>query len=183
MDATPVVGRKIIAEAIREFSEGPEQKYLEMFAAKLCGNTEEARELVQEAYYRALRFGAYVVQKRFRSWLTVILKNAFFDARRRAASHDVSLYDPAPESEDPLAEVLPDLSSPLGAALEREEARRMVRLALAALPEHHREVVELCDMAGLGYESAARQLGIQVGTVRSRLFRARATLRRSLTSY
>ena len=46
-----------------------------------------------------------------------------------------------------------------------------------------REVVELCDMAGLGYESAARQLGIQVGTVRSRLFRARATLRRSLTSY
>jgi RNA polymerase sigma-70 factor (ECF subfamily) len=176
-------GRRVVAQALREFSEGSEQGLLERFAYNLCRNAEEARELVQETYYRALKFGAYEPRGLLAAWLRMVLRNIFVDSRRRASWHDVSLDETAPETDALFVDLLVDGSLPAGDAMEREETRKAVRRALAALPEHHRQVVELCYMRGVPYEDAARRLGIMVGTLRSRLARARARLRRTLESY
>ena len=184
MKANLAVGRRMAAaEAIREFAEGPEQSQLERFALNLCRNPEEARELVQEAYYRTLKSGAYEPRGRLAAWLGTVLRNTFLDSRKRASWRYVSLHGTAPESDAPIVDVLADDSLPAGEAMEKEEAREVVQEALASLPKHYRQVVELCDLQRMAYEDAARQLGILVGTVRSRLARARAKLRRMLESY
>jgi RNA polymerase sigma-70 factor (ECF subfamily) len=176
-------GRRLVAEAIREFAQGPEQAQLEGLAYNLCRNAEEARELVQEACFRALKGRTYDPRRPLGAWLTTTVRNICADLRRRASWRDVSLDAPAPEGDCCLAEALVDGLLPVGQAMESEEARRVVRAALASLPEHHRQVVELCDLEGVSYDAAARRLGIRVGTLRSRLVRARARLRRSLESY
>jgi len=182
MKTSMTVGRKVVAQAIQEFAQGPEQAHLERFAVNLCRNAEEARELVQEAYYRALKSGAYEPRGLLGAWLRMVLKNVFLDSRKRMAWRNVSLHETSPESGSSLVEVLVDGSLPVGEAMEKEEAGKVVRAALAKLPEQQRRVVELCDMEDVPYEDTSRRLGILVGTVRSRLARARARLRRILES-
>jgi len=175
-------GRRMVGQAIRELLEGPEQEQLERFAYNLCRNAEEARELVQEACFRTLSGGTYDPRRPLGAWLTATIRNIFTDLRKRASWHDVPLHETAPESDALFVDILADGSLPIGEALEREELRKVVQAALASLSEHHRQVVELCYLARVSYEDAARRLGIPVGTVRSRLMRARAQLRRNLQS-
>ena len=172
--------RKAAAEALREFSAGPGRRHLERFAYGLCGDAEEACELAQETCYRALKAGVGRVRGSVSSWLRTAIRNAFYDATKRSCRRSVSFDATVPDSDLTYVDVLDDGSAPLGEAMEREETRAEVRLALDSMPGSYREVLELCDMAGMSYEDAARRLGIQVGTLRSRLFRARAVLRRLL---
>lgn len=182
MKSNPGVCNWVVVESMREFSESRDRRQLERSAYKLCGNDDAAQELLQETYYRALK-GPYEPCGAFAGWLQRILKNIFFDSLKRASRRDVPLHEQPLDEQNPLLARLPDGSAPLDAELERAEARGMVRAALAALPEHHRELVELCDLDGASYEDAARQFGLPLGTVRSRLSRARASLRESLGSY
>ena len=175
--------RRKVGQAIRELLEGPEHEQLERFAFNLCRNAEEARELVQEACFRTLSGRTYDPRRPLGAWLTAAIRNIFTDLRRRASWHDSPLHETAPESDALFVEILADGSLPVGEALEREELRKVVRAALASLSEHHRQVVELCYLERVSYEDAARRLGIPGGTVRSRLIRARAHLRRIMKSY
>ena len=183
MKAKVKVGRRMVTEAIRELLEGPEQAQLKGLAFNLCRNADEARELVQEACFRTLNGGTYNPRRPLGAWLTAIVKNVFTDSRKRSSWRDVSLYGTTPERDSYLVEVLADGSLPVAETLEREETRKVVQAALASLSEHHRQIVELCDLEEVSYVDAARRLGIPLGTVRSRLVRARATLRRILQSY
>ena len=155
------------------------------FAYHLCGNAEDAKELVQEAFVRLLKHGdRYDDGQPFEKWFLTVLKNLYFDGMARyERRHGVSLDAPAGGPGDPeartLAETVADARDEgLLDRLLREEAREEVRSAMAALSPDHRAVLALCDIEGLGYETIASVLDCPLGTVRSRLNRAREALKR-----
>jgi RNA polymerase sigma-70 factor (ECF subfamily) len=91
-------------------------------------------------------------------------RHALARLRRSERSHDELDESAVPDGDDPLAD------------LAREESLARVRAALAALPEHYREVIVFCEMEEMSYLEAAEVLGVPAGTVRSRLSRAKALL-------
>ena len=156
------------------------------FAYDLSGNYDEARELVQETCYRVTRaWESFEPSKPVGSWFFTVLRNAFLDSRRRYDRRKVVSLDVPLDDEDRASfdEVVPDGAEGIPESLERAEAVRTVRLALKELTQEHQAVLELCDMGGLAYDEVARRLGVSLGTVRSRIFRARAALRGQLAAY
>jgi len=151
-------------------------------ASRLCrSNNDRAQDLVQDTLIRA--YGAFLAggfdqSRDARPWLTRILTNLFINDYARRKKWDAGIdFDTLtasgttgpPQTQAAPADV-PDL-----ALLERTLDEELEH-ALALLPESGRRCVQLVDMDGLEYEEAARVLGIPIGTVRSRLARARMKL-------
>jgi RNA polymerase sigma-70 factor (ECF subfamily) len=152
----------------------PLQHEIYRTARRLCGSEEDARDVAQEAFVRAYQnFDCFAPGSNFRAWLHRILKNLFINryhqARRRA--------------EAPLEEYDLGGGAPADAAILREVLDEEVERALAALGDDYRIVVVMADMQELSYEEISRALKIPLGTVRSRLFRARRLLQGSLREY
>lgn len=149
------------------------------FASGLARNPEEAKELVQAASVQVLRhWEKRDPLKSFSAWYLTIVRNLFLDGRR-AAKRNVSLDAPIEDQEaGGLLEILADGGLGILEQLERHEVTEAARKSLKALGKKYRTVVRLCDLEGMKYEDAARKLGIPLGTLRSRLSRARAMLRR-----
>jgi RNA polymerase sigma-70 factor (ECF subfamily) len=155
------------------------------FALKLTGNTAAAEDLVQETYLRALRaFASLRDEAAARSWLFQILSRLVTD-RHRVAGREVPL--PPPEELDRFS--LYDLISeedplPYSDRLHEDFLGQFrdedVRAALLALPEAFRVPLVLLYTEGLTYREIADVLGCPVGTVMSRLHRARKILEREL---
>ena len=119
-----------------------------------------------------------------RAWLGRILRNRFID-RFRHREREVPWPD-GPEESDTVQEASDEQAGLFGdAELARLSSlvRGDIERALQALPENHRTVVLLCDVEQWGWEEAATALEVPVGTVKSRLFRARRTLRELLSEY
>ena len=152
------------------------------FAYRLCGSADEAKDLVQDAYCRVLsNWEDYDRSRPLNSWFFTILKRLFLDARRhRDACPTVSLDEKTEGADEPLtyADLLPGEEEPLLERLEREESGDLARRAFDRLSVEQRAVLTLCDVEGLGYEAISEVLGIPLGTVRSRVSRARRDLRR-----
>jgi len=149
-------------------------------AHSLAGNEAEAHELVQEALFRVARaWSRFKRSQPLDPWFFVVLRNAFHDSRRRAERKRAVSLDRSSEFGDgeALRDLLPDGSESIQARLEREESARTVRRALKGLRDAERTVLNLCDMQGWRYDDVARKLRVPVGTVRSRIFRARQALR------
>jgi RNA polymerase sigma factor (sigma-70 family) len=144
---------------------------------RMLGDADAAADVAQDTFisaYRNLhRFRGGV----FRSWLLRIATNACYDAlRARKRRPSVSL-DAAQEADDGPAFDIPDPSeSPDDAALRRELAAAIQR-GIDQLPDDQRAVVILSDVQGLAYEEIAEVTNTNLGTVKSRLSRARARLR------
>ncbi|MBI4347152.1 MAG: sigma-70 family RNA polymerase sigma factor [Elusimicrobia bacterium] len=153
------------------------------FAYGLTGSADEARELVQAAFCRAFEhWDSYDRSQPVRNWLYTILRHLFLDRVRRAEREGVvlSLDEPGPEEDGELADVLEDRSDRVLEALEREESGSRVRDAFRSLARGHREVLTLADLDGLSYEDIAKVIRCPIGTVRSRVNRARGALKRRL---
>lgn len=142
------------------------------------GDHQLAEDVAQETLIRLYRYAGRFDRSRasVRTWLyhigTNLARNAMRDRKRRSA---LSLTSTA-EDENMLAERLASgVVGPLK-EVERRELCARVRAAIDQLPDHHRDVVLLCDIEGLSYEQIASVLELKIGTVRSRLFRARAQL-------
>jgi len=149
-------------------------------ALRVLGDPDEADDVVQETYIRAwgrieeLREPAAVM-----GWLSRVARNAARDRlrwwkRRRKESFD--------EAGAPLAHLvaLADTAPLADEALAAAETRAAVARAVAALPDKHRVVLLLREADGMSYEEIAVALGVAIGTVESRLHRARAALARRL---
>ena len=150
------------------------------FAFKLSGNVEDARELVQEAFYRVLlAWDRYDESKPLKPWFFSILRNAFLDSQRRLQQRKwVALDAPVDGVKGTCyGDILSDDDGNLTRGIEDAEAERTVRQALGRLRADDRDVIELREVNGMSYEDIARSLGVPVGTVRSRVFRARRALR------
>ena len=149
------------------------------FARWLVHSQNDAEDLVQETYLKALRhFTSFQPGTNFRAWMYRILRNTFLTSRTglRAAS-TVSLdaeeeegRELAVENETPETILMNHLNSLL------------VQSAIDNLPLHHREVLVLCDVEEMSYLEIAEILQIPIGTVMSRLARARKIVRESLHS-
>jgi RNA polymerase sigma-70 factor (ECF subfamily) len=153
---------------------------------RLTEDAEEARDLTQETFLQAFRaIQHFRGDADLRTWLYRIAVNQARNRwrwwRRRRRSATISLDATDAEHEQPLAARLPDERSvnPEQAALTRER-ERMLTQALRSLSRVYREVVVLRDVEGLSYEEVAATLELSVGTVKSRLSRGRAELRRRL---
>ena len=143
------------------------------FARWLTQNREEAEDLVQETYTKALKgFSSFQLGTNFRAWMYRILRNTFLTSRTglRAAS-TVSL-----DSEEDGPELAVENETP-ETILMRSSNSQLVQSAIDDLPVHYRETLLLCDVEEMSYREIAETLSIPIGTVMSRLSRARHTLR------
>jgi RNA polymerase sigma-70 factor (ECF subfamily) len=153
------------------------------FAYRLTGNAEDAKDLVQEAFYRMIRsWDRYEESRSLDAWFFTIMRNIHLDlCKRYEKGRLVSLQEkPSGDGGGTYEEIVPSEEEAVLRRLEREEALGEVRSALRGLSPEHRSVLALCDMEDLSYARASEVSGIPVGTVRSRLSRAREALRRAL---
>ncbi len=151
---------------------------------RIVGHREDARDLAQEVFLRAFsRLATFRDGARFSTWLYAIaLNQARSELRRRKARKNrppVSLDARGRDGERTPEPA--DAADPPGEELGRRELHRLALRAIERLPAAAREVVVLRDMQGLSYEEIAEITGVPVGTVRSRLHRAREALRRELS--
>ena len=146
---------------------------------RMLGLREAAEDATQEAFLSAYRNIRRLRGPSFRGWLLRIAANAATDElRRRRRRPQVSLESPTGESETALDP--PDSSAgPEESALRREQARYM-QSALLTLPPDQRLAVILSDVQGLSYEEVGEAMDSSLGTVKSRISRGRARLRRYL---
>jgi RNA polymerase sigma-70 factor (ECF subfamily) len=145
-------------------------------ARYLMRNEAEAEDVVQSAYLRAVSHFASFRGGDGRTWLLTIVRNSCYDRmRKRGASHDAD-FDEAVHSggkQDPDPE----------RALLLTERTELVRKSLAELPAESREVLVLRELEELTYREIANIVGIPMGTVMSRLSRARERLQETLSGY
>src|SRR3954454_3371143 len=141
------------------------------FAHWLTQDGAEAEDLVQETYVKALRGSAgFQLGTNFRAWMFRILRNTFLTSRTGLASTAISDEDVDFEN---IASATPDPESVLIAQTDRDT----VRHALTQLPLRFREILLLCEVEEMSYEEIAQVLAVPIGTVMSRLHRARRALR------
>jgi RNA polymerase sigma-70 factor (ECF subfamily) len=148
---------------------------------RLAGNATDADDLVQETMLKAYQaWDQYRRGTNAKGWLLTILRHAFINEYRRRASRRETLNLDALE---PFAVFEgPQEVDPEGAFFEALVDEDVAR-AVAALPAAYREVIELTDVEGLKYEETAQVVGVPVGTIKSRLFRARKLLQARLSRY
>jgi RNA polymerase sigma-70 factor (ECF subfamily) len=135
------------------------------FAWHLTRDRTMAEDVTQDAFLRAFRFfKSYRGDSKFSSWLFRITRNCAMDSMRRQRSL-VARHE---------------RQGQVGAMFSDPVARAELDAALGAVSEEHREPFLLIEVFGLSYQEAADVLGIRVGTVKSRMHRARAALCRAL---
>ncbi len=148
-------------------------------------NTEDAQDITQEAFFKAYRsLGSFRRDSRFSSWVYRIAVNTAKDHLRSEARHPHVSLDKDSEDDDgesePMQVADESVSADPQASAEKNETRRIVRAALARLSENHREILILRDIEGYSYEDISDMLGLELGTVKSRINRARVALKQEL---
>ena len=146
-------------------------------ALRMCGSADEAADIAQEAFLAAWRgLPSFRGDSGFATWLYRLTSNAAIDYLRRQKKErgDMSLDD-----EDLGLDAVDTGPGPQDAA-ERTEVRSVVAAGLQELSEGHRQVLVLREIQGLSYEEIADVLEVDLGTVKSRISRARSALRKIL---
>lgn len=145
------------------------------FAHWLTQNRDEAEDLVQETYVKALKgFSSFQLGTNFRAWIYRILRNTFLTSRKGLKvtmtvplDFDEEEDGPAPTSERDTPETL----------LLARSSHELLQKAIDELPVHFREILLLCEVEEMSYQEISDTLAVPIGTVMSRLSRARQTLR------
>jgi RNA polymerase sigma factor (sigma-70 family) len=154
------------------------------FAFRLTFNEDEAKDLVQETYFKAFRFiDSFQEGTNAKAWLFRILKNSFINDFRKKSKEpskvDYQEVETYYNSDDVDEHITVDLRIESLQNMIGDE----VTNALNSLDVDFRTVIILCDLEGFTYEEMAKILDIPIGTVRSRLHRARNLLKDKLKSY
>jgi RNA polymerase sigma-70 factor, ECF subfamily len=141
----------------------------------LVKNNQDAEDVVQEAYLRALRFSAGYRGGDPRAWLLAIVRNtAFSFLQRNKKSDSAAEFDEDVHGADCQRDTVE-------AAVIRQADGEAIRAALSALPDDFREVILMREIEGLSYKEIADATDLPIGTVMSRLARARKRLHRALS--
>lgn len=157
---------------------------LKTFAYHLCYDEDDANDLVQETYLKAFRFvDKYDEGTNAKAWLFKILKNAYINEYRKKSKRPTKVdFEDIVSYHDSEESVLPgylDLREELFDKMMGDE----ITIAINALPLDFRTVLLLCDVEGFTYEEISKIIDVPIGTVRSRLFRARNMLKEKLKNY
>lgn len=156
------------------------QGWVFTMALRMVGNRAEAEDVAQEVFFKAYRgLAAFQGASRFTTWLYAIASHHCLNHMKARGRRGAFRGSDAPAA----VERLPDGAPRADALLERAEFARIVQAEMAHLTEEHRLILVLRDIQGLSYEEIARTLGLELGTVRSRLHRARMEMKARLTPY
>lgn len=148
-------------------------------AYSMLSDREDALDAAQEVFVRVYKsLGAFRGESSVSTWIYRITRNVCTDFLRKRRGVVQSLD--AEEDDEPKKEIADESNSPERIA-ERNEKIQAVRKAISALEDNQREVITLYDINGLSYEEIADVLKCPVGTVKSRLYRARDALRKILS--
>lgn len=150
------------------------------YVRKRGNSAEDARDLTQEAFVHAFRrLDSFRGDSAFYTWLFRIAVNATISFRRKAVRRKTISVESVREASgnEPIDD---DDGTRPSARMEVHEQQRVVRAALAELSEEFRTAIVLTEIEGLSYEDAAETVGCPIGTIRSRIHRARNELRDKL---
>jgi len=178
------VSKKTRNQIVFEEELFPHIEALKTFAYHLSYNEEDANDLVQETYLKAHRFiEKYDQGTNAKAWLFKILKNAYINEYRKKSKRpkkvdfeDIVSYQ---NSDTASHSKYLDLRQEIFENMMGDE----VTIAINALPIDFRTVILLCDIEGFTYEEISKIIDVPIGTVRSRLFRARNMLKEKLRNY
>lgn len=177
------------SELIRAAQEGSQDAFAQLveqnqgkiynLCYRMTGNPEDAADLTQEAFLNAWRgLSKFGGQSAFSTWLYRLASNACIDFLRREKRRSaLSMTLDRADGEEPRETEVPDERYSPHRELERKEAHEALQKGLASLSPEHREVLLLRETEGLSYGEIARCLGLEEGTVKSRIARARISLK------
>lgn len=150
-------------------------------AYRMTGSPDDAADLTQEAFLNAWRgLSSFQGNSSFSTWVYRLASNACIDFLRRRKRRQ---QGESPHSLDDQEAPIPEPADPRGSPeeeLERKELRRAVERGLQALPDHHRQVLIMRELSGLSYQEIGAVLDLDLGTVKSRIARARSALKNFL---
>ena len=188
MEPSPVPDAQLVAETLA--GEAPSfQVLVERYQNRLFGlarhyakDRSEVEDLVQETFLKAFKkLDTFQQQSSFYTWIYRIATNTILDSlKRRGRSPVQAVEDPELVSASGPAEGLERKTVRPEARLETDEIASVTREVLAELPEIFRSTLVLRELEGHTYQEIADQLGVSIGTVESRLFRARARFKQRL---
>ncbi len=145
------------------------------FAQWLTHDPSEAEDLVQETYVKALKgFSSFQPGTNFRAWIYRILRNTFLTSRTGLRATAT-----VPLDEEDSLEIPASTGTPESLFIERAQ-EQLLQGAMEELPLHFREILLLCEVEEMSYQEISETLSIPIGTVMSRLSRARKALREIL---
>jgi len=148
------------------------------FAHWLTQNRDEAEDLVQETYVKALKgFSSFQLGTNFRAWIYRILRNTFLTSRKGLKVTMTVPLDFDQEDDGPEPAIVCDTPETL---LSARSSHELLQQAIDELPVHFREILLLCEVGEMSYQEISETLAVPIGTVMSRLSRARQTLRNQL---
>ena len=148
------------------------------FARWIARDSDDAEDLVQETYLKALRsFASFQPGTNFRAWMFRILRNTFLSSRKTFERRMIDTL----ESEEDGPELAVVSETPETILMNRSNIQRVQR-AIDDLPAHYRETLLLCEVEEMSYQQIAEILSVPIGTVMSRLARARKAVRESVGS-
>ena len=159
---------------------GMHEKRMYAVALRMCGNREDAQDCLQEAMLRVYRaIGGFKGQSSFGTWVYRITMNTCLDElRRKKNKQNVSFdnlldqgWSPADDSASPEKKVM------------QIEMRKSISSSIQELPEDMRSAIIMRDIHGYSYDEIADMLGVNVGTIKSRISRGREKLREKLSNF
>ena len=153
------------------------EKNVYNIALRMTGNSEDAADMTQEAFIKAYNsLQSFRGDSKFSVWLYRIVSNVCLDfLRSKNRRPTVSLFVEYDDGEDAQLDVADESQSP-ELLLDRKLTRDSVRRGLDSLPPDYRQILLLREIQGLSYDEIAQALSLEVGTVKSRIFRARKRL-------
>lgn len=160
------------------------QKKVYNLALKMTGNENDALDISQEAFIKAFTgLKNFRGESRFSVWLYRLTYNLSIDFIRKNQRNQAFSLTYMDDGGDYSDFEIPDLSCEPEKEIERKELREAISKGISELPEKHREILIMREITGMSYEDIARTLGLNEGTVKSRLSRARKGLVFILNKY
>jgi RNA polymerase sigma-70 factor, ECF subfamily len=158
------------------------EKRVYNLAYRLCGHYDEANDISVDAFlrvYQALKL--FRGDANFSTWLFRIVTNVYLDRRKRSRNKQhLSLEEYIELEENSVARQIEDTAPTPSVVAEQRERQDLLQQAIQALPDYQRAMIVLYHTEGLAYDEIASVLNLPIGTVKSRLNRARLTLREKL---
>ncbi len=161
---------------------GEHQKRIFSIAFRMAGNPEDAADMAQEVLIKIFKnLGNFQGNSKFSTWVYRVATNTCLDELKKLRRHTAYSLDQELETEEGsvAAELADEAPTPEESA-ERRDLQRVVSEAIGMLSEDHKKAILLRDMQGFSYEEIANILQCSVGTVKSRINRARAQLKKIL---